>query len=196
MLIGLTGSFGNGKSTVLNIFKELGALTLSADTIVHALLQRPEVKEAIRAAIGGKVFMGPDIDRKKLAEKIFDSEEERRKLENILHTLVYREVMDLRKKNPRSLIVAEIPLLFESGRHKDFDYIILVTCRPEEAERRLIKRGFYREEIKKRLKVQMSVKEKRRQADFVVDNSGPPEETRKQVEALWKTLLRREGLIH
>ncbi len=188
MLIGLTGSFGNGKSTVLKIFRELGALTLSADAIVHALLERPDVKDAIRAAIGEKVFTGSEIDRKKLAERIFDSEKERRKLENILHPLVYREIMDLREKNPGMLIVAEIPLLLESGRCKDFDFVILVTCRQEEAEKRLIQRGFSSEEIKKRLGAQMSVEEKRKHADFVVDNSGSPEETRRQVEALWKTL--------
>jgi len=188
MLIGLTGSFGSGKSTILKMFERLGALTVSADKIVHQLLKRPQVKSEIKKRFGPQVFNGPDIDRKRLAKRIFSSETDRKDLEQILHPLVYKEVKGLQEAHPERIIVAEIPLLLESGRQEDFDMLVLVTCEPETAIKRLQQRGFSRQEAVRRLDTQMPVAEKVKRADYIIDNSGSMEEAERQVGALWKRL--------
>ncbi len=188
MLIGLTGSFGSGKSTILKMFHRLGARVVSADEIVHELLRRPDVKSEIRKVIGQEVFNGPDLDKERLARRIFSSEMDRKKLEQILHPLVYKEVIALNKAHPESIVVAEIPLLFESKRKDDFDLVVLVTCEPEIAIQRLEKRGFSRQEALARLKAQMPVSEKVKMADYIIDNSGPLDEAERQVHTLWMRL--------
>ncbi len=188
MLIGLTGSFGSGKSTVLGIFHRLGAQTLSADEIVHELLERPDVREEIKRLFGKEVVSSNGIDKKKLAARIFDSMQDRQRLESILHPLVYDRIMKFHRQHPDQVTVAEIPLLFESGRGSDFDAVIFVTCAQKKRLNRLAKRGFSQEEAKRRLAAQMPEDEKIRLSDFVVDNSGSIEATGRQVRSIWQVL--------
>ncbi len=188
VLVGLTGNFGSGKSTVLKMFRELGALTFSADELVHGLLNRNDIKKEIRKIFGAQVFNGSDIDRRELARKAFSSKKLRMKLEEILHPLVYKRVGEFRREYPERIIVAEIPLLFETGRQRDFDFIILVTCPRGVAIERLEKRGFASREVQRRLKAQMPMEEKIKYSDFVVDNSGTLAETRRQVKKIWEKL--------
>ncbi len=189
MLIGLTGGFGSGKSTVLEMFEEMGAFTLSADGIVHELLKKPEIKAEIRAAFGPEVFSGDEVDRKRLAKRVFSSPRARRKLEEILHPLVYQYVSSFHHDKPNEIVVVEVPLLFESGGQANFDMVILVSCDPQKAVERLKKRGFTEEEAWQRLSVQMPLEAKARLSDLVIDNSGSLEETRRQVQGLWNSLI-------
>jgi len=188
LLIGLTGSFGSGKSTVSEMFRELGATVVSADELVHEFLGSREVKEKIRETFGGGVFRGPELDRKELAKRIFASESLRRRLEQILHPLVYEKIKEFQARNPEKMIIAEIPLLFETGKHKDFDFVILVACPEDLAIKRLEKRGFTRYEALERLRAQIPLEEKMKHADFIVDNSGSVDETKRQVKKIWDKL--------
>jgi len=194
MLIGLTGSLGSGKSTVLKEFRELGALTISADDIVHQVLERTDVKKEIARIFGTGVFSGPDIDRRRLAARVFSSDAQRHKLEEILHPLVYERVMEFYKGHPGSIVVAEIPLLFESGKKDDFDMVVLVVCPRDQAIKRLEERGLTKDEAEKRLRVQMPVEEKARLSDFVIDNSGSWEDTSEQVRKIWQKISARAGV--
>ena len=97
MLVGLTGGFGCGKSTVLKIFENLGATVLSADTIVHEALKKEEVRDSIVDMFGPDILVEGEIDRKKLSERVFSDETGRKKLEEILHPMVFETIDALRK---------------------------------------------------------------------------------------------------
>ncbi len=191
MVVAITGGIGTGKSTVLEIFSELGAQTLSADEIVHQLLRRDDIKRQIREEFGDDVFSDDEIDRKALAGVAFSSEETRRRLESLLHPHVFQEIEVFIRQHGEDVVVVEIPLLFETGSEYRFDYTVTVKAPEDLVYKRLEERGIPVEEIKRRLSHQMSLEEKIRRADLVIDNSGSIEETRRQVERIWKDILRR-----
>ncbi len=191
MVVAITGGIGTGKSTVLEIFSELGAQTLSADEIVHQLLRRDDIKRQIREEFGDDVFSDDEIDRKALAGVAFSSEETRRRLESLLHPHVFQEIEVFIRQHGEDVVVVEIPLLFETGSEYRFDYTVTVKAPEDLVYKRLEERGIPVEEIKRRLSHQMPLEEKIRRADLVIDNSGSIEETRRQVERIWKDILRR-----
>ncbi len=191
MVIAITGGLGTGKTTVLKIFASLGAATISADDIVHDLLAREDIKIQIGEAFGREVFSGKEINRKALARKIFNSEKKRKELEAILHPHVFDEIESFINAHKGRDIVVEIPLLFETGSHKRYDRVITVTADSEVVMQRLRNKGMDPEEVRQRLSHQMPVEEKIKRADFVIDNSDGIEETRRQVERIWKELLER-----
>ncbi len=191
MVVAITGGIGTGKSTVLEIFSGLGARTLSADEIVHQLLRRDDIKRQIREEFGDDVFSDDEIDRKALAGVAFSSEETRRRLESLLHPHVFQEIEAFIRQHGEDVVVVEIPLLFETGSEYRFDYTVTVKAPEDLVYKRLEERGIPVEEIKRRLSHQMPLEEKIRRADLVIDNSGSIEETRRQVERIWKDILRR-----
>ncbi|MBK3332004.1 dephospho-CoA kinase [Persephonella atlantica] len=190
--IGLTGSIGTGKTTVADIFKRLGAYVISADEIVHRLLEREDIKEKIREKFGNVFTSDGKVDRKKLAQIIFDDEKKRKELEGILHPLVFREIErffeKVREKDPKAVVVAEVPLMIETGSYKNYDMVIVVYA-PEDIQlQRLIKKGLSKEEAKKRIKAQMPIDEKIRYADIVIENTGSLKELEKEVKEIYEIL--------
>ncbi|HSG34101.1 MAG TPA: dephospho-CoA kinase, partial [Sphingomonadaceae bacterium] len=146
-VIGLTGSIGMGKSTVAQIFDELGVPTFNADGEVHAM-QGPggSLVPAIEKAFPGTT--GPDgVDRKQLAEIVFGDPAQLRKLEAIVHPAVRaarRAFLDA--KRDEKLIVFDIPLLFETGQAKDVDIVVVVSAPPEVQRERVLTRPDMTEE--------------------------------------------------
>ncbi len=189
MLVALTGCLGCGKSTVLKILRELGVRTISADEIVHELLDSKEVKEEIKRLFGPDVFLKDGkVDRKRLAQRIFSNQKEREKLEGLLHPLVFRRIEKEYEKEPGRLMVAEIPLLFETDTQNRFSKVITVYAPMEVAIKRLKSRGMTREDIEARLKSQMPIETKVERSDFVIDNSRELKEIRKQVQQVLEKL--------
>ncbi|MBA4373453.1 MAG: dephospho-CoA kinase [Thermodesulfovibrio sp.] len=192
VLAGLTGNFGMGKSSVLGFFEGLGAVTISSDSIVSRLLEDSTVIERIRKMFGDEVVSDDGrLNKKTVASKVFSDPEQRKKLEDLLHPLVFAEI-DAAAGNPGyagRVIIVEVPLLFESSADCRFQKTITVHTSEEEAIRRLSQKGFCRAEALARLKVQMPISEKIRRADYVIDNSGSTEETQKQVEAVYTQLV-------
>jgi dephospho-CoA kinase len=131
--VGLTGGIGAGKSTALSMFCELGALTTSADQIVHELYARPENVAKLVEHFGGEILDGPDgVDRRRLAQVVKDRREELRWLEQLVHPLVESEIERvLRESAPRSVIVCEVPLLFESHFEGLFNLVVTVEAQRE-----------------------------------------------------------------
>jgi dephospho-CoA kinase len=191
MVIAITGGMGTGKTTVLKIFASLGAATISADEIVHDLLKRDDIKTQIGEVFGKGVFSGKEINRKALARAVFGSEKKRKELESIIHPHVFSEIESFINTHKGKNIVVEIPLLFETGSQKRYDKVITVTADREVVIKRLREKGIEMEEVKRRLSHQMPVEEKIKRSDFVIDNSNGIEKTRKQVERIWKELLKR-----
>ncbi len=190
--VGLTGSIGTGKSTVAEILKKLGAYVISADEIVHRLLEREDIKEKIREKFGDVFTLDGKVDRKKLAQIVFEDEKKRKDLEGILHPFVFKEIErffeNVKEKDSKAVAVAEVPLMIETGSYKNYDMVIVVYAPQEVQFQRLIKKGFSEEEAKKRIKAQMPIEEKVKYADIVLDNTSSLKDLEKEVKNLYETL--------
>lgn len=196
--VGLTGGIACGKSTVAGIFAELGANIVDADAIVHELY-RPgeEVYQELIKRFGREILM-PDggIDRGKLANAAFDGGRVA-ELNQIVHPAVLRRqeqwMRDAGTQDPNAIVIVEATLILEAGARDRFDKIVVVTCAPEQKTQRLARRAGLSEtaaraEVERRTKAQFSDEEKARRADFVIDNSGPIEATRRQVQNVFREL--------
>jgi len=174
--LGLTGGIGSGKSTATAFLENLGAACISTDDLVHVLLSRPEIVEELRRHFGDKVIAGGDVDRAAMARIVFRDPEALDWLESLLHPHVKRLVDEWAKEqerlpSPPPLIVAEVPLLFESGFDREFDYVLLVTA-PEAVRRRRLADKLTGAEFGRRSRRQLDERIKAARSDFVVDNSG------------------------
>ncbi|HPB32813.1 MAG TPA: dephospho-CoA kinase, partial [Candidatus Sumerlaeota bacterium] len=196
MILGLTGSLGSGKTTVSNIFRARGVPVVDADEISHAVTKPGAEGFAGIIHVFGKEYQTSSgaLDRKKIAAKVFSDPEALEKLEDIVHPLVLREQKILLDKHrDKPLVVVSIPLMFEKNLDQDMDAILVVTISEEERNRRLLKdRGMTQEDIQRRLDFQMPQKTKVRKADYVIDNSGSIEETRRKVHELMNILISKE----
>ncbi len=192
LLAGLTGNFGMGKSYVLSLFSGLGAVTLDTDRIVAGLLDKDSVVREIGELLGEEVIR-PDgrLDKKAVARRIFGDAASRRKLEAIIHPLVFREIDRFTEqiKNSNCVVIIEVPLLFEVECHFRFRKIITVCTSEETAIGRLVQSGFSREEAFARLSAQLPIELKKARADYIIDNSGTKEETKRQVEEIYRSLI-------
>jgi dephospho-CoA kinase len=191
-MAGLTGNFGMGKSCVLSLFGDLGAVTLDSDRMVARLLDEDPVIREIAKLIGHDVI-SPDgrVDRRAVARKVFGDETSRRKIEALLHPLVFREIDRFTEKikDKKCIVIIEVPLLFEGEHQGRFRKVITVYTPEETAVERLVKSGFSREEAIARLKAQLPIETKKARADYTIDNSGTKEETKRQVEEIYRSLI-------
>ena len=186
--VGLTGNYGMGKSSVVGMFEDLGAVTIKSDDIVTSLLNKESIKGQIKGLLGVDALDETgDIDKRKVAIKIFNNRILRAKLEAILHPIVFMRVERIMKRigGRNRIIIVEVPLLFEGGYQRQFDRTITVFAKRETALARLKKSGVLRKDALLRLQAQMDIRTKKRLADYRIDNSG----TRKQTEAQVRKIL-------
>lgn len=201
--IGLSGGIGSGKSTVSRLLNELGAIIVDADAIVHELQAagQPMLKE-IAAAFGDGVLTGDGaLDRPALGSIVFRDPERRRELEQIVQPPVVAEMARRAKvaiDDGVPMVVMDIPLLFEgkktgrgSAAAMQYDATICIWVPMEtQIERTMSRDECDRGEAERRIAAQLPIDEKREMADHVIDNSGTPEQTCEQVEALYAQLTR------
>jgi len=187
-VIDITGGIGSGKSTVTAMIRDLGIPVIDADEISRKLSQKGgRVWQAIFDCFGPDYFL-PDgtLDRKALANLVFADGDKREMLNRITHPLIKQEVLErigeIREKGLDRIVFVDVPLLFESGWDEMVDETWVVTV-PESIQiERLIKRdGYTMSQAMQRIKSQMSLEEKCRRADIVIDNSLSLEHTREQV---------------
>lgn len=194
--VGLTGNIGMGKSTVAEIFKRLGAYVINTDEIVENLFSDSQVIEEIKRLFGNEVLTNGKLNKKYIANIVFENPLMRIYLENILHPRVFEKVEEIINSIPKKgepiVVVIEAPIIFERGYQNRFDYIITVCTSEETALQRLEKKGISREEGIKRLKSQFPIEMKKAKSDFIIDNSGTLEETAQQVEAIFQKLIAME----
>jgi dephospho-CoA kinase len=196
MVIGLTGNYGMGKSYVLSVFRELGAIVLDSDKIVALLLQDRGVILKIKKILGSCVVKKDGaLDKGKVAKIIFNNNELRQKIELLLHPLVFARVeASLKKiKGSRRLAIVEVPILFEGGYQARFDRTITVFTTQKTALERLLNAGVSRNNAMKRLKAQLPPQTKKKLADYVIDNNGTKQRTRRQIENIYEKLLEEMG---
>lgn len=178
------------------MFGKLGAVTIDADTIVSGLLLEPDVLDSIRKALGSEVFSEDGrLDREKVAALVFSNRESREVLEGILHPLVFVRIEhvlsgEAGEGEPHKVAVVEIPLLFEKRYERRFRKRITVHTDKDTVLRRLQAKGITKEDVLRRLEAQMPIAEKIALSDFAIDNAGSPEETERQVEEIYITLLK------
>jgi len=194
-VIGLTGNIGSGKSTVLRMLEQLGAKAIDADNLAHEVMRKgTSVWQAIVDAFGDEV-LNPDgvIDRKRLGSLVFDDREALERLENIVHPAVDERFREIIQEADEQVIVVEAVKIIESGIYPELSALWLVTCPAEERLRRLLEtRGVNEEEVRERLKAQMTEEQQAQLADVVIDNSGTPPQTWEQVRREWNKIRRRE----
>ena len=193
LLAALTGNYGMGKSTVLHLFKNLGAVTVQTDEIVQSLLRDHEVRKRISGLLGETILDNTGrLNKKKVADLVFTNTLLRQSLEDILHPLVFERInLLLNKINCRDqVIIVEIPLLFERGYEDRFDRTITVFAEEENTLNRLEAAGIDRDTATLRMRSQLAVEEKMHRSDYVIDNNNELEQTTDQVEMIYKKLLR------
>ena len=180
-LIGITGGIGAGKTTVLQILRGLGAVCWDADEAVHELYRPGGEGLRLVAETWGLEVLLPDgtLDRKRMAERVFASQEERRKLEELIHPLVRRQMLETAAKTAGNLFCA-VPLLYEGGWEKEFRCVVAVWCDRETQTARLKARGWTAEEIRSRNAAQLPMEEKLARAAFAITNNGSLELLREQ----------------
>ncbi len=193
MIIGVTGSLGTGKSTVARMFKKLGAKVLDADKITHEALgkgttsYRKVVKEFGSGVLGEK----GRIERAKLADMAFYNKRALKKLCGIIHPVVLKKIKSSVNATAGSggapAVVIDAPLLIETGLHKIADYLVVVkTSMATQLKRAAKKTGLSYSEISGRIRNQMPLSKKMDMADYIIDNEGPKDKTRKMVNKIWE----------
>ena len=188
VIVGLTGSFGAGKSTVAKLFRCLGAHVLDADQLAHEVFQKKNpYHERLR-------FLFPEIrgllTRAKIARIVFHNERRRQKLERLIHPYVFNRIEEETARTRRPVLVVEVPLLFESGFHHHTDSNVVVNTGKKAILARLRRKGYSAEEVAARWRAQMDSPEKIRKADYVINNTRGLEVTRARVLQIWNQIER------
>jgi dephospho-CoA kinase len=193
IILGLTGSFGSGKTTVARIFESFGAKLIDADKIAHRVISPgSKAYKRIVATFGrGILKKNRAVDRKRLGRIVFSNKNLLKRLNNIIHPEVIRIIKKKIKVSNARVIVLDAPLLLEAGLKKIVDKLIVVKITKDQQIRRVQnKMRLSKTEILERIRFQIPLKVKARLADFVIDNSSTVEKTRKQLEqirrSLWK----------
>lgn len=188
MRVGLTGSIATGKSTVARYFKQKGIPVIDADEVAKEVVEvgKPGWK-SIREHFEEEVFLSNgEINRQLLASIVFHDEEQRQKLNQLLHPIIFEEVnkaIRAYEKQGASMVVIDMPLLFETGYDRQVEEVIVVYV-PEaiQLERFMRRNGFSYEEAIARVKTQLSIEEKKKRATTVIDNSRSLQETYRQID--------------
>jgi dephospho-CoA kinase len=193
--VGLTGGLATGKSFAGHALADLGCQLIEADELGHAvLLPDGEAYGAVVREFGPGILDGQRlIDRKKLGALVFSNPELLNKLNALVHPPVgqrqARLIGEIAARDPGAIVVVAAAILVETGSYKRFDRLIVVTCTWEQQIERAMKRGpFTREDVLARLSRQLPQEEKVRVADYVIDTSGPKENTLEQVRAVYNSL--------
>jgi dephospho-CoA kinase len=192
---GLTGGAASGKSTVAQMFAELGAKIIDADRLGHELIRAPQpAYHEIVSRFGFEILDAQgEIDRQRLGAVVFADAEKLRALNAILHPRIMERCEQLAEgfhlQDSRAVVLVDAALIYEAELAARFAKIIVTWCRPEQQLERLLARsGLARAEAERRIAAQMPMEEKRRRADYVIDCSGELEGTRRQVANLFARL--------
>jgi dephospho-CoA kinase len=216
--VGLTGGIASGKSVVGEMFVALGAQLIQADQIAHRLMQPGEaVYQGVVNHFGAGILnLDGTVNRGRLAEAAFGpfaeaatgTEDSRvrnspiqtsriEELNQIVHPAVIRRqeawMEEVGERDPRAIAIVEAALILEAGVGKRFDRLVVVTCRPEQrvqrwAQRMKVDEETACQEISRRMAAQLPDEDKIMAADYVVDNSGSFDETKKQVAEIYSKL--------
>jgi dephospho-CoA kinase len=194
--LAVTGGMACGKSSFCKFLKKHGAYTLSADAMVHDLLDNhEEVQKEVLELCGDACLINGKIDRTAVGDFVFKNKKRLKKLETIL----YSRLSDEREKiydaismseEPPPILVVEVPLLYEKKKENEYDAVVVVLASPTQcAERFAAEKNLPIEEYDRRMGFQMDPAEKAELADYVVLNNGSKEQLEAAADQLWEQLL-------
>jgi len=193
-VLGLTGGIATGKSTVASMLRHLGAKIIDADELAREVVKPgQEAWREIVEAFGAEILRKDrTIDREKLRKRVFADKEARKRLESITHprirALAQERIQKLAAEGA-DIIIYEAPLLFEIQAHLWLRPVILVASDLATQKRRLQERDRLNEsEVRQHLEAQMPLEEKRKLADFVIENSGDLKDLERQVQEVWEKI--------
>lgn len=188
-IIGLTGGIASGKSTVAKILKELGASVFDADEVSRNALKKGECCfDQVINLLGRNVLLSDgQIDRKKVADIVFNDKRILKKLEKIIHEFVWMKAQEFMNEHKNEAkIVLDVPLLIETNWNEEVDEIWVVSVPVEEQIKRALSRNDISEkDVKARIASQMCLEDKLKYANKIIENVGTLEETKTQVEKYW-----------
>lgn len=189
LIIGITGNIGSGKSTVSQYLQKRGFTVYYSDIIAHQAYQDPMVRQAIIDRWGSSLFKADDIDRKKLADVVFNNQIELDFLNSIVHPWTLNRLSELVHSCPHEYCIIEVPLLFEANLSKCFDYIILVISDPDLRISRIVNRDMIGiEEAIARQSFQKSSIDVLEYSDLVINNNGSISDLYEQVDNFIRVL--------
>ena len=192
--VALTGGIATGKSHVRKEFAALGVPTIDADVLAREAVSPGSAGlHAVTARFGRDVLDAEgNLDRRRLGEIVFANEEARRDLEAIIHPVVQTAIdrwfasLDSTRHH---FAIADIPLLFETGREREFDAVIVTACEPDTQVRRIVSRdGISDAEARQRIAAQLPIEEKVRRADYVIHTDGSVGDTNARVREIHRLL--------
>lgn len=194
-LVGLTGGIASGKSLVARVFRDQGAHVIDADRIVHELLEPgQQACREVGEHFGSEILLPHGgIDRRKLGDIVFNNAGQRTWLNNCLHPKVFAaytaQVNHVRDRMPEAIIVFDAALLIETGYDRTMDKVVVVYADREQQIDRLTARDrMTGEQALARIDSQMPLEEKRRRADYVIDNTGSRDNTERQTKIVLEKL--------
>jgi dephospho-CoA kinase len=195
LIVGLTGGIGSGKSSAARVFVRLGVKVVDSDVLARTVVEkgRPALSKVRERFGDGVINDDGTLCREKLRDIVFRDGKALTDLNAIVHPAVYaemaREIEAYRKDPGDTILMLDIPLLFESGGEKIVDRVVVVWVDRETQLQRLMARdGFSREAAVNRIEKQMDLDEKKRRADFVIDNTGTLEDLERRVAEVFETL--------
>ncbi|MBK9128394.1 MAG: dephospho-CoA kinase [Phycisphaerales bacterium] len=197
-VIGLTGAIGSGKSRVAAALAELGCLVIDSDKLGHEVTEQPDVIRELTAWWGPDILR-PDgrLDRRKIAQIVFADRAEKSRLEALVHPLIAERrramIAGVDTHSAIKAIVLDSPLLLESNLACECDAVVFVHASDQQRLRRVRERGWDAQELARRERWQLPVREKRARADFVIDNDGSPEAIGPQAARVLEQVLERHG---
>jgi dephospho-CoA kinase len=197
LAVGLTGGVASGKTTVAEVLKEEGAILLDADQIGRELVEPHTPTWAKLIKVFGTDILDDEgaIRRKKLAALVFSDPHRRKRLEEILHPAIKKEITRrleaIGRRNPEAVVIVDAALLVETGEYRGMDRLIVVTSTEAQQVERLRQRdGATREQALVILASQMGTEEKVKVADYVIRNEGSLEEIQKRAREIFQELRR------
>jgi len=185
----LTGSISTGKSSAVDILKQNGFHVIDADSVAHDVLN--EQQENIAKMFGKEFVKDEKVDRKLLGSIIFEDQEKRKLLEELLHPLIYDRIVEksTRLDKRAEPYIVDIPLFFEGGRYA-IENVIVVYAKKEQQLKRLMQReGYGEEEALLRINAQIDIEEKRKNATYIINNSGDLQQLQYETERIREEIL-------
>ena len=190
LIVALTGGIGSGKSTVGQIFGDLGAIVTDSDQLARDVVERGTTGfDQIIAAFGDEVLKNGDLNRAALADLVFKDPAKRKQLEQITHPLIRKAFTKIvESANGDSIVVNQIPLLVESNHDYKFDHVITVSASEAVRIERLLKRGMNLTQIQQRLQAQSNDAQREKISDSIIRNDDSQADLLSEVEKVWELL--------
>ncbi len=190
IIVGLTGGIGSGKTTVAKLFKELGVPVYNSDQKAGRLMKSSgKMREAIIALLGPKSYNGVEVNRKYIAEKVFNDKDLLQKLNGIVHPRVRKSFLAWCKRQDYPYVIQEVAIIFENNLQEFYDKIILITAPESKRIERVMKRdNVMKSDVLARMANQLDDSKKILLADFVIENV-ELDKTRLQIKDVHKRLL-------